>query len=105
MKVEFSISARRDLIAIFEHLQPLNARAARRIVDDLEKRCRSLSRFPRRGTPVLMRGDVLSAQTRRRAVPCFLRSAGPNSGYDAVLHGARDYEGLLEKRISAAKEE
>ena|SRR5829696_122437 len=105
MKVEFSISARRDLIAIFEHLQPLNARAARRIVDDLEKRCRSLSRFPRRGTPVLTRGDVLLRRLVVGQYLVFYEVLDRIVVIDAVLHGARDYEGLLEKRISAAKEE
>lgn len=105
MKVEFSMSAQRDLVAILEYLRPLNPRAAKRIVDELEKRCRSLSRFPRRGAPALTRGGTV---VRRLVVGQHLilyEVTDQLVVIDAVVHGARDYEQLLKLRAAAAKED
>jgi toxin ParE1/3/4 len=103
MRVEFSLGAQGDLIAIFDYLRPLNPRAARRIVNELEKRCRSLSRYSKRGAPVLnRRGTPL----RRLVVDQYLifyEVMDDMVFIDAVVHGAQDYEHFLELRTSAAK--
>ena len=105
MRVEFSLGARGDLIAIFDYLRPRNPRAARRIVSELEKRCRSLSRYPERGAPVISRRGVPLRRLVVGQYLIFYEVTDEKVFINAVVHGARDYEPLVELRTSAAKDD
>src|SRR5215210_9072114 len=77
----------------------------RRIVSELEKRCRSLSRYPKRGAPVISRRGVPLRRLVVGQYLIFYEVTDEKVFINAVVHGARDYEPLVELRTSAAKDD
>jgi toxin ParE1/3/4 len=88
VKVSWTPSARNDLVAIFEHIQRDDPRAASGLVDRLDRAVSRLSEHPGLGRP----GRV--ANTRELVIPrtpyvAAYRVVGDDVQVLRVLHGAR----------------
>jgi toxin ParE1/3/4 len=105
MEVEFSANALTDLVAIFAYLNPLNPAAAERTIADLEKRCRSLSRYPERGSPALVRQGVSLRKVVVGRYVVLYEVLNDTIVITAVVHGARDYERVLRLGVSRSDEQ
>ena len=97
-RVEFSPDAIADLESIGDYIAEHDPAAALRFLDRLRHRCRSLSEFPLRGRRygerfrVVGEGDYL----------IFYRVEETRDGgvvvISIIIHGARDFEALLDER-------
>ncbi|WP_412546349.1 type II toxin-antitoxin system RelE/ParE family toxin [Maricaulis sp. MIT060901] len=86
---------RRDLISIYRHIAADSPRAARTVLEDIERKIQGLATFPDMGRVVALpkrtvriqpAGNYLIVYTARRDSLELLR----------ILHGARDWMSLLE---------
>jgi toxin ParE1/3/4 len=91
----FSPVSRRDLSGIFDHIATDNPTAAKGFVRRIKETCRRLSRFPYTGT---LRED-LAPEVRCLPVGSYLvfyRRVEHGVEVIRVLHGSRDYLGLVD---------
>ena len=86
--------ARRDLIDIWRHVAGGDERAADRLLDDIDARCRELAEHPRLGP---RREDVRPGLRHLVVEPYVVldRVAGDGVEIVRVVHGRRDLQGLF----------
>jgi toxin ParE1/3/4 len=91
----FSPVSREDLNGIFDHIAADNPAAAKSFVQRVKTTCQRLSRFPRMG---VLREDLAPGV---RCLPVgsylvFYRQVEHRVEIIRVLHGSRDYLGLVD---------
>jgi plasmid stabilization system protein ParE len=95
MKVRLSSEARKDLIAIGDHIARDSPLRASTFVRELVKACAELSSTPLR-YPIVRRYKARGLRRRvYRNYQIFYRVNGERVFVIRVLHGARDYDALL----------
>jgi toxin ParE1/3/4 len=96
MIVAFSDQALRDLEAIGDHIARDNPNRAESFIEELVEKCLDLANFPQ-AFPLVERFARLGIRKRRyRSYLIFYRAADDRVDIVHVLHGARDYEAVLD---------
>jgi plasmid stabilization system protein ParE len=94
--VTLSERAERDLESILEDLSArAGPRVALRVIDKIERRCRSLDELPERGPLLLLgvRGDLRDLLEKPYLI--IYRHRAQSVEVVAVLHGSRDLQAAL----------
>ena len=96
MKVRLSRPAQIDLEEIGDWIGEDNPLRAISFLDELERRCRTLARFPRRYPVVLsMEGVEIRKRSYRRYVILY-RVKDETVFVERIVHSARDWMALVE---------
>ncbi|MCA1662523.1 MAG: type II toxin-antitoxin system RelE/ParE family toxin [Novosphingobium sp.] len=96
MIVAFSDEARRDLEEIGDHIARENPNRAESFIKELVEKCLDLANFPQ-AFPLVERYARLGIRKRRyRSYLIFYRTTDDRVEIVHVLHGARDYDAVLD---------
>ncbi|PYP84085.1 MAG: type II toxin-antitoxin system RelE/ParE family toxin [Blastocatellia bacterium AA13] len=94
-RLSFTSQAEQDLVDIYDYIADDNPRAAILVMNQLEKRCKSLRLQPKVGRERNYIAPGLRSITESHYV-IFYRLMPDEIQVIRVLHGARDVERLLE---------